>query len=136
LRLLDIAVLVRPVDGALLFDGKTLVSERHPTQFRTLGILAGFALAVPLLSDAAVARSFDSSPTEVANSLGIDEEFKESIGAIMRPGTSALLVLDVAENINSILSGLRGLGGTVLKTNVDIERAELVQSTLAEKMIA
>ena len=30
-----------------------------------------------------------------------------------------------------ILHKLRGLGGTVLKTNVDMERARLIQSTLA-----
>jgi len=30
-----------------------------------------------------------------------------------------------------ILYRIRGLGGTVLKTNVDLERARLIQSTLA-----
>jgi uncharacterized membrane protein len=30
-----------------------------------------------------------------------------------------------------ILHAIRGLGGTVLKTNVDLERAQLIQSTLA-----
>jgi uncharacterized membrane protein len=30
-----------------------------------------------------------------------------------------------------ILHRIRGLGGTVLKTNVDLERARLIQSTLA-----
>ena len=30
-----------------------------------------------------------------------------------------------------ILDSIRGLGGTVLKTNVDTERAKLIQSTLA-----
>ena len=30
-----------------------------------------------------------------------------------------------------ILHAIRGLGGTLLKTNVDLERAKLVQSTLA-----
>jgi uncharacterized membrane protein len=49
----------------------------------------------------------------------------------MKPGTSALFVLDQAGNMTSILDGIRGLGGTVLKTNVDLERARLIQSTLA-----
>jgi hypothetical protein len=31
----------------------------------------------------------------------------------------------------AILQGIRGLGGTVIKTNVDLERAKLIQSTLA-----
>jgi len=30
-----------------------------------------------------------------------------------------------------ILHAIRGLGGTVLKTNVDLDRAQLIQSTLA-----
>jgi uncharacterized membrane protein len=33
-----------------------------------------------------------------------------------------------------ILHAIRGLGGTVLKTNVDLERARLIQSTLQENL--
>jgi hypothetical protein len=33
--------------------------------------------------------------------------------------------------MTAILQGIRGLGGTVLKTNVDLQRAQLIQSTLA-----
>jgi hypothetical protein len=32
--------------------------------------------------------------------------------------------------MDKVLHGIRGLGGTVLKTNVDVERARLIQSTL------
>ena len=49
----------------------------------------------------------------------------------MRPGTSALFVLDSEGDMDAILHAIRGLGGTVLKTNVDMERARLIQSTLA-----
>jgi hypothetical protein len=35
-----------------------------------------------------------------------------------------------------ILHSIRGLGGTVLKTNVDLERATLIQSTLAASAAA
>jgi uncharacterized membrane protein len=50
---------------------------------------------------------------------------------LMKPGTSALFVLDEVGDMEMILDGIRGLGGTVLKTNVDLERAKLIQSTLA-----
>jgi hypothetical protein len=33
--------------------------------------------------------------------------------------------------MDMILHKIRGLGGSVLKTNVDLERAKLIQSTLA-----
>jgi hypothetical protein len=32
-----------------------------------------------------------------------------------------------------ILHAIRGLGGTVLKTNVDVDRARLIQATLLSK---
>jgi len=34
-------------------------------------------------------------------------------------------------DMDLILHAIRGLGGTVLKTNVDVERARLIQSTIA-----
>ena len=49
----------------------------------------------------------------------------------MKPGTSALFVLDDEGDMNVILHGIRGLGGTVVKTNVDVDRAKLIQSALA-----
>ena len=49
----------------------------------------------------------------------------------MKPGTSALFVLDSQGDIEVILHAIQGLRGTVLKTNVDLKRAELIQSTLA-----
>ena len=45
--------------------------------------------------------------------------------------TSALFVLDDDGDMDVILHTIRGLGGTVVKTNVDLERARLIQSTLA-----
>jgi uncharacterized membrane protein len=51
----------------------------------------------------------------------------------MRPGTSALFVLDEEADMDATLHAIHGLGGTVLKTNVDLERAKLIQSTLADR---
>ena len=45
--------------------------------------------------------------------------------------TSAIFVLDDEGDMDVILHKIRGLGGTVLKTNVDVEHAKLIQSTLA-----
>ena len=53
------------------------------------------------------------------------------VESMMKPGTSALFVLDDEGDMEVILHKIRGLGGTVLKTNVDLERAKLIQSTLA-----
>jgi uncharacterized membrane protein len=62
---------------------------------------------------------------------GISAEFIQQVEKLMRPGTSALFVLDEEGDMDVILHTMRGLGGAVLKTNVDLERAKLIQSTLA-----
>jgi uncharacterized membrane protein len=62
---------------------------------------------------------------------GISAEFVQEVEKMMKPRTSALFVLDEEGDMDVILHTIRGLGGTVLKTNVDLERAKVIQSTLA-----
>jgi uncharacterized membrane protein len=125
---------MRSADGSLTFNGKPFSATHHLLGHGTLGLLAGFALAVPVLSDKAVSRLVDAVAPNASSSVGIDQSFKQEIASMIRPGTSALLVLDITENPSAVLGPLQGLGGTVLKTNVDIERANLIQSTLARKL--
>jgi uncharacterized membrane protein len=65
-----------------------------------------------------------------SSGVGISDDFIREVEGEMRPGTSALFVLDQEGDMDAILQGISGLGGTVLKTNVDLERAKLIQSTL------
>ena len=64
-------------------------------------------------------------------SVLIADDFVREVKELMKPGTSAIFVLDDEGDMDVILHRIRGLGGTVLKTNVDLERARLIQSTLA-----
>ena len=63
--------------------------------------------------------------------VGITDDFVRGVADLIKIGTSVLFVLDDVRDIDAILGGIRGLGGTVLKTNVDLERAKLIQSTLS-----
>jgi len=135
LELRDIAVLVRSPDGSLTLNGDPFSECKHLVAHGLLGVLAGIALAAPMVTDEAVAWLFDSASPEMSNVLHIDDGFKQRIAHMMRPETSALLVLDMAQNMTAILTRLRGMGGTILKTNVDSERASLIQSILSAKAI-
>jgi uncharacterized membrane protein len=66
-----------------------------------------------------------------AVSAGIAPDFILDVAALMKPGTSVLFVLDEAGDMEVILPRIRGLGGIVLKTNVDLEQAKMVQAALA-----
>jgi uncharacterized membrane protein len=132
LILLDSAVAVRYPDGSLAVDGEPFVAAIKLTPARTFAsFLAGLALGAPPLTGAAVAAVAGRTGSAAADvGIGIGNEFICEVEALVKPGTSALFVLDQAGDMDAILQGIRGLGGTVLKTNVNLERAKLIQATL------
>src|SRR5439155_21811677 len=109
---------------------------RFPGAWIVLGgsavcFLAGLVLGVPL-AGAAVGTMLGGAGSAIGlAATGIDGDFISEVQGRMKPGTSAVFVLDCAGNMDVILHGIRRLGGTVLKTNVAVEGAGLIQSTLA-----
>jgi uncharacterized membrane protein len=126
----DIAVVVRQPDGSFTFDRKPFHGITNILACTSAGFLAGLVLATPL-TGATLGALLGSAGTVVGSHAGISEAFVRDVEAMMKPGTSALFVLDNEADMEVILDKLRGLGGTVLKTNVDVDRAKLIQSTLA-----
>jgi uncharacterized membrane protein len=96
----------------------------------TVGFLAGLVLSAPL-TGAIVGAALGSVGTAVTAQAGIGEEFVRDVEDLLEPGTSALFVLDAEGDMELILHRIHGLGGTVVRTNVDPERAKLIQSMLA-----
>jgi uncharacterized membrane protein len=94
-----------------------------------VGFLAGLVLATPL-TGATIGAILGTAGT-AATHVGIKEDFIRDVEDLMKPGTSALFVLDDDGDMEVIQRTIRGLGGTVLKTNVDPQRAKLIQSSLA-----
>ena len=131
LILADVAVVVRHLDGSFTFD-----RERFPTGATIMGasavgFLAGLVVGVPIVGAAIGAMVGGAGTAMNAISAGIGDDFIKDVQRLMKPGTSAIFVLDREGDMDVILHAIRGLGGTVLKTNVDVERARLIQSTLA-----
>jgi uncharacterized membrane protein len=129
LVLLETAVAVRFPDGSVTLDGIPFVPVRRLRSHPLASFLAGLALAAPPLTHAAVGTLLNAVGT-APSAAGISEEFVREVEGLMAPGTSVLFVLDRECDMAAILQGIRGLGGTVLKTNVDLERASLIQTTL------
>jgi uncharacterized membrane protein len=125
------AVAVRYPDGSVTLDGEPFV-VMPKIQGRTFAsFLAGLALGAPPLTGPAVGAVLRRTGQTSSDGTGIDEDFVNEVEGLLKPGTSALFVLDREGDMDAILQGIRGLGGTVLKTNVDLERAKLIQATLA-----
>jgi uncharacterized membrane protein len=130
LILLNTAVVIRYADGCVTLDGEPFVAVTNFGGHTFASFLAGLALGAPPLTAAAV-RALGRGTGGASAEVGIDEDFIREVEGLMKPGTSALFVLDQEGDMDAILQGIRGLGGTVLKANVDVERAKLIQTTLA-----
>jgi uncharacterized membrane protein len=130
LILRDIAVVVRHEDGTFTVDREPFPGVANILTCTTAGFLAGLVLAAPV-TGATIGALVGTAGTAAATHAGISQEFVGDAEALMKPGTSALFVLDEVGDIEVILHKIQGLGGRVLKTNVDVERARLIQSTLA-----
>jgi uncharacterized membrane protein len=130
LILLDVAVAVRYGDGSLTLNGELFPEVAKIHGGTVAHLLAALALGAPPLCGAAVGSMLATVGVASAD-VGISNTFVREVECLIKPGTSALFVLDECGDLVAICRGIRGLGGTVLKTNVDTERAKLIQSTLA-----
>jgi uncharacterized membrane protein len=131
LILLDSAVVVRFPDGTLTLNGEPFVPTIRFRAHSIASFLAGLALGAPPLTGAAVGAFLRSTGAAASVDIGINEEFIDEVQGLMKPGTSAVFVLDQEGDMEALLRGIRGIGGTVLRTNVNLERAKLIQFTLA-----
>lgn len=130
LNILNLSVAVRYPDGTLAVNG-----ERYPILTNVVGhplatCLVGLALGAPPMTGAAVTAVLSEIGVYKA-ATGIGDDFVRELAGLIRPGTSILFLLDDGGDLDAILPEIRGMGGTVLKTNVDLERAKRVQAALA-----
>ena len=130
LLLEDVAVVVRHLDGSFTLDRERFPATANVFGASAVGFLAGLVLGVPVIGAAVGAMVGGAGTAMSAASAGIAEDFVKQAQALMTPGTSAIFVLDSAGDMDAILRAIHGLGGTVLKTNVDVEGARLIQATL------
>src|SRR5262245_43350160 len=130
LVVLNTAVILRYPDGIVTLEGQRFLGHISHCGGTLARFLAAFALGVPPLTEAGVGALVRNG-CDASDDVGIDEAFIGEVEELLKPGTSALFVLDEEGDMDALLQGIRGLGGTVLKTTVDLERARLIQSTLA-----
>jgi uncharacterized membrane protein len=113
----DVAVVVRRLDGSFTFHPHPCPVAANILACTAVGFLAGLVLAAPL-TGAAVGALLGGAGSAAAAAVGISDSFVREVEDMMRPGTSALFLLDHEGDMDVILHAIRGLGGTVLETNV------------------
>lgn len=132
LHVLDAIVVTRQSDGSFTLEREEQCSTAAGVLgFGVLGFIIGLVVLEPL-AGAAIGASLGSLVVASAKQLGIDDNFVNEVKDLIKPATSALFLLTKTTNPEAVLYRIRGLGGTVLKTNVHSELAETVQQALNE----
>jgi uncharacterized membrane protein len=93
------------------------------------GALIGLIFLMPL-AGAALAPLVVLSAVLLTD-LGINDKFMKETAAAIKPGTAALFVLLRKITADKVLEGLKGEGGTVLKTSLDHTKEAALQAALA-----
>jgi uncharacterized membrane protein len=93
------------------------------------GSLIGLIFLMPLAGAAIGAAS--GTLGGYLTDLGIDDKWMKETAAAIQPGTAALFVLVRKVTADKVLEGLRGEGGTVMKTSLDHTKEAALQAALA-----
>ena len=124
----DLVVVVRQPDGTLQLRHGIHPNAEAIARGSIVGFVVGLLLLQPLTG--AGLGALAGSAVAVLHGAGIDRAFISEAEAALRPGTSAVFLLDRSEDLAGLLPRLRGLGGQVLRTTVDEERLKQVQAAL------
>jgi uncharacterized membrane protein len=94
-----------------------------------LGAPAGSAIIVGLGLGPLVGAALGGI-VDFLTEMKIDPAFVRQVEEGMKPGASVLFLLDRAGKLDRLLPRLHGLGGEILRTNVDVERVRQIQDAL------
>jgi uncharacterized membrane protein len=93
------------------------------------GSLIGLIFLMPLAGAAigAASGAIGGALTDV----GINDKWMKEVAAAIQPGTAALFLLIRKVTADKVLEGLRGEGGTVMRTSLDHTKEAALQAALA-----
>jgi uncharacterized membrane protein len=127
----DMVVVVRAPDGSFRLDREPFPFVGNVAGCSAAGFLAGLVLLAPFTGAAVGALLGATGSATAAAHAGIEAGFIREVQGLMRPGTSAVFLLGNATDMGVVAHRIRGLGGTVVKTNVDPGRVKQIQAALS-----
>ena len=92
------------------------------------GSLIGLIFLMPLTGAAIGAAS--GAISGKLTDIGINDKWMKDVAAAIQPGTAALFLLIRKVTADKVLEGLKGEGGTVMKTSLDHTKEAALQEAL------
>jgi uncharacterized membrane protein len=129
IELSDAAIAVKDAQGHIKLNQLINTTKAGAVGGTFWGALIGLIFLMPLAGAALGAAS--GALAGYLTDIGIDDKSMKDIAAAIEPGTAALFVLVRKVTADKVLEGLRGEGGTVLKTSLDHTKEAALQAALA-----
>ena len=125
----DAAIAVKDAQGNIKLNQLVNTTKAGAVGGTFWGALIGLIFLMPLAGAALGAAS--GALAGALSDVGINDKFMKDTAAAIQPGTAALFVLVRKVTADKVLEGLKGEGGTVLKTSLDHTKEAALQAALA-----
>src|SRR6202012_5637585 len=129
IELSDAAIAVKDPDGRIKLNQLFNTTAAGAVSGAFWGTLIGLIFLMPFAGAALGAAS--GSLSGHLTDIGINDKWRKETAAAIQPGTAALFVLVRKVTADKVLEGLRGEGGTIMKTSLDHTKEEALKAALA-----
>jgi uncharacterized membrane protein len=125
----DAVIAVKDADGRVKLNQLLNTTTVGAVSGTFWGSLIGLIFLMPLAGAAigAASGAIGGALTDV----GINDRWMKDVAAAIQPGTAALFLLIRKVTADKVLEGLRGEGGTVMRTSLDHTKEAALQAALA-----
>jgi uncharacterized membrane protein len=125
----DAVVAVKDTQGNIKLNQLVNTTAAGAVSGAFWGSLIGLIFLMPLAGAALGAAS--GTLGGYLTDIGINDKWMKETATAIQPGTAALFVLVRKVTGDKVLEGLKGEGGTVLKTSLDHTKEAALQAALA-----
>jgi uncharacterized membrane protein len=130
IELSDAVVAVKDAQGNIKLNQLVNTTAAGAVSGAFWGSLIGLIFLMPLVGAALGAAS--GTLGGYLTDIGINDKWMKDTATAIQPGTAALFVLVRKVTGDKVLEGLKGEGGTVLKTSLDHTKEAALQAALAD----
>src|SRR5262245_12940850 len=129
IELTDAVIAVKDDKGRVKLNQMLNTTATSAVSGTFWGALIGLIFLMPLAGAALGAAS--GAIGGALTDAGINDKWMKDTAAAIKPGTAALFVLVRKVTGDKVLEGLKGEGGTVMKTSLDHTKEAALQAALA-----
>ncbi len=133
LELGDAVVAVKNADGTIKLNQLLNTTAVGGASGAFWGALIGLIFMMPLAGAALGAAS--GALSGALTDFGINDQFMKDVAEAIPPGGAALFILVRKMTTDKVVDGLKGVGGTVLRTSFDKSTDEMIRAALANRQI-